>query len=214
MRSTPVCVIILLFLLSLTSFSASEAQRQDKHSYSWQTKLYEKDVAYENFACKTEDAQLVASFFKEHPLRTPRFPICHNDCPVVRCRPVIPFPKIARAAKVTGTVSVHVLVDEQGKTRYARVLEGPPLLWAAARRGACETQFNLYPDHKRQGVMHFSVDDSGVFRHPPYRKPGSMTQTSSLTKGNTQCLGGRLVPGRSNPARSSAVCDRQCCSVC
>jgi hypothetical protein len=129
-------------------------------------KLYEKDVAYENFACKTEDAQVVDSFFKEHPLRTSLTPICHNDCPVVRCRPVIAVPKIARTAKITGTVSVHVLVDEQGKTLYARVLEGSPLLWAAARRGACETQFNLYPDHKRQGVMHFYVDDSGFLSIP------------------------------------------------
>jgi hypothetical protein len=80
---------------------------------------------------------------------------------------VIQFPSIARATKVTGTVSFHVLVDEQGKTLYARVLDGHPLLWAAARKGACETQFNLYPGHKRQGVMHFNVDDS-PFLGVPY----------------------------------------------
>src|SRR5689334_16889536 len=129
-------------------------------------KLYEEDVEYKNFVCKTEDTQVVDSFFKEHPLRTPLIPICHNDCPVVRCRPVIPFPKIAATAKVTDTVSVHVLVDEQGKTLYARVLEGSPLLWAAAQRGACETQFNVYPDHKRQGVMHFYVDGSAFLGIP------------------------------------------------
>jgi hypothetical protein len=166
LRSTPVCLIILLFSLSFNSLSASQGQSQDKPPDSWQMKLYEKDVAYENFACKTEDAQVVDSFFKEHPLRTSLTPICHNDCPVVRCRPVIAVPKIARTAKITGTVSVHVLVDEQGKTLYARVLEGSPLLLAAARRGACETQFNLYPDHKRQGVMHFYVDDSGFLSIP------------------------------------------------
>jgi hypothetical protein len=58
-------------------------------------------------------------------------------------------------------------VNEQGKTLYARVLEGHPLLWAAARKAACETQFNLYQgEHKRQGVMHFYSDDSGFIGIP------------------------------------------------
>ena len=161
MLPTPLCSITLLLSVGLTLFSTSLRHVQDENrDSSWQTKLYEKHVAYENFACKAEDAELVASFFKKHPLLTPVIPICHNDCPVVGCRPVIQLPSIARAARVKGTVSVHVLVDEQGKTLYARVLDGHPLLWAVARKGACKIQFNFYPDHKRQGVMQFYVDNS------------------------------------------------------
>ena len=167
MPSTQLGSIALLLSLGFALCSTSLSQIQDRNrDSSWQMKLYEQDVSYGRFACKTEDSQLVASFFKEHALLTPKIPICHNDCPVVRCRPVVQFPPIARAAKVTGTVSVHVLVDEQGKTLYARVLEGHPLLLAAARKAACETGFSVYPDHKRQGVMHFVVDGSAFLGIP------------------------------------------------
>ena len=100
----------------------SNAQSQEnKQEQSWQSRLYEKDVKYENFACSKEDSEIVATFFKEHPLNS-LLPICHNDCPVIKCRPLIPFPQLAKAARVTGTVSVHVLVDEKGKVLFARVL--------------------------------------------------------------------------------------------
>jgi hypothetical protein len=98
------------------------------------------------------------TFFISHPL-TRILPICHKDCPVIKCRPLIVFPPLARAAKVTGTVSVHVLVDENGHVFYARILSGHPLLWAVARRTACETQFKEYRSGKHQGVMHFIVEN-------------------------------------------------------
>jgi hypothetical protein len=138
---------------------------QNNKNLSWQNKLYESEVPYKNFACRGEDSEIVAAFFKEHPIGK-IFPICHNDCPVIKCRPVIPFPAIANSVRGTGAISVHVLVNEEGKAIYARILGGHPLLWAAARRAACETQFNVYPDHKRQGVMHFTIDNSGYLGVP------------------------------------------------
>ena len=156
----PVIWLALLGGLVFSTFPhvSSNAQSQEnKQEQSWQSKLYESDVKYEAFACRQEDAEIVATFFKQHPLIS-ILPICHNDCPIIKCRPVIPFPSIAKAARVTGTISVHVLVDEQGKVLYARVLSGHPLLRTAAQKGACETQFNVYPDHRRQGVIHFTVD--------------------------------------------------------
>ncbi len=166
----PIFWFVLLCCLVFLTFPyvSSNAQFQEsKQEPSWQIKLYEKDVKYENFVCRKEDSETVATFFKEHPLRS-ILPICHNDCPVIKCRPVILFPPIAKAAKVTGTVSVHILVGEQGKVLYARPLSGHPLLWAATRKAACETQFNVYPDHKRQGVMHFTVDNY-EYLSVPYR---------------------------------------------
>ena len=153
------CISVLLTILH------KPTNAQDNKELSWQNRLYESEVRYENFACRREDSETVAAFFKEHPLRK-IFPICHNDCPIIKCRPVIPFPAIANSARGTSAISVHVLVDEEGKVLYARILGGHPLLWAAARRGACETQFNVYPDHKRQGVMHFTVDNSGYLGVP------------------------------------------------
>ncbi|MFN2597600.1 MAG: energy transducer TonB [Pyrinomonadaceae bacterium] len=148
----------LILLLCLQSPSIARSQADERERPPWKTKLYERGVRYQDFACNKEDEEVVAAFFKEHPLQS-IFPICHNDCPVIKCRPVIPFPPIAKAAKATGMVSVHVLVNEKGKVLYARVLSGHPLLWAAARNGACETQFKEYPYHMHQGVMHFTVEN-------------------------------------------------------
>src|SRR5215207_2826045 len=155
-------IFFLLFIGSLLfvgpnnlSAARSQAKREEP---PWKSKLYEKDVRYQDFACEKEDAEIVAAFFKEHPLQS-IFPICHNDCPIIECRPVIPFPPIAKAAKVSGTISVHVLVDEKGKVIYARVLSGHPLLWAAAKKGACGTQFREYSSNLHQGILHFTAND-------------------------------------------------------
>jgi hypothetical protein len=125
--------------------------------HTWQDTLYEPNVSYEEFACDKTDAKLVAAFFNSHP-RKSYLPICHNDCPIVKCRPVVPFPNPARDAGVHGSVAVHILVDEKGKVLYARVLDGHPLLRTAVKHGACETQFREYPYGKHQGVMHFTVE--------------------------------------------------------
>ena len=157
---------VVLFCLSvLPTVPNKPTNAQDNKELTWQNRLYKSEVPYEHSACRREDSETVAAFFREHPLMK-IFPICHNDCPVIKCRPVIPFPAIATSAKRTGTISVHVLVNEEGRVLYARILAGHPLLWATARRGACETQFNVYPDHKRQGVMHFTVDSSGFLGVP------------------------------------------------
>ncbi len=159
-RALALTLLASILLLNFPQVISTAHPQENERPESWQTRLYGKGVKYETFACDKEDSEAVATFFKEHSLSS-ALPICHNDCPVIKCRPVIPFPPIAKAVKVTGTVSVHVLVDDKGKVIYARELSGHPLLWAAARRGACQTQFNGYshlPRHRRQGVMHFTVD--------------------------------------------------------
>lgn len=124
----------------------------------WKTVLYAEDVDYGAFACDASDVDVVNSYFEARPLNK-KLPICHNDCPIISCRPVIYFPEAAKAVKATGSVKVHVLVDEKGKVLYARALSGHPLLRASAIQGACRTQFKEYSDHKHQGVMEFTVDN-------------------------------------------------------
>ena len=154
----------LLFLfccfLSLTFFQTSSVSqtKEEKQEPLWKQNLYKENVEHEEFACNKEDSEIVKSFFVKRPLNI-KLPICHNDCPIIKCRPVVRFPPAAKVVRVTGKVSVHVLADEKGKVLYARVLDGHPLLRAAARRGACETQFEEYQYGKHQGVMHFTVDD-------------------------------------------------------
>jgi hypothetical protein len=147
------CIASFLFLVP----SGAQSQSNSREGSAWKDKLYEENVIYEKSACGEDDSKVVGAFFLKHPLRS-LFPICHNDCPIIECRPVVHFPPLAKQAKVSGTVSVHVLVNEEGRVLYARILSGNPLLWAAVRKGACETQFKEYPYGKHQGVMHFTVD--------------------------------------------------------
>ena len=167
---TSIFALVLSFVfISWAPFAhrdvAGQAQQKNEDP-PWYTALYEEDVRYGVYACTDADAEAVSVFFLEHPISHYR-PICHNDCPVIKCRPVIQVPSIAQAAKVTGTISVHILVDEEGETIYARVLDGHPLLLAVARRAACETQFRTLPrSRKRQGVMHFYIDGTGFLGIP------------------------------------------------
>jgi hypothetical protein len=124
----------------------------------WKVALYEKDIDYGASACDVSYKADVNAYFKASPLKE-FLPICHNDCPIISCRPVIRFPAAAKAVKASGSVRVHVLVDEKGKVLYARALTGHPLLRAAAIQGACKTEFKEYSYHKHQGIMEFTVDN-------------------------------------------------------
>jgi TonB family protein len=56
--------------------------------------------------------------------------------------PKPPFPPVARAAKVSGTVVVQVTVDENGNVISARPVSGHPLLQAAAVAAARSAKFS------------------------------------------------------------------------
>lgn len=51
------------------------------------------------------------------------------------------YPTIARAAHASGEVTVRVLIDKEGKVMAAQVVEGHPLLQAAAVKAAKATRF-------------------------------------------------------------------------
>lgn len=143
----------LAMYLCASSISTAQVVHQES---SWKSKLYE-EVEYEKFACNSTEAQLIADYFAKHkPNRIA--PICHNDCPVIKCRAKIPYPPLAKLANVTGVVLVHILVNDQGKTLYARVLRGNPLFWAATRKAACDSQFHPLPGHIRQSVTSFGFE--------------------------------------------------------
>ncbi|MGI9068549.1 MAG: TonB family protein, partial [Pyrinomonadaceae bacterium] len=56
--------------------------------------------------------------------------------------PKPPYPPIARSAHASGTVVVHVVVDEQGNVISARAVSGHPLLRAAAASAARGAKFS------------------------------------------------------------------------
>lgn len=129
---------------------------QVKAIYTWYDRLYEKDIDYEDFSCDLKDKEAVGDYFKTHLLKRV-LPICHNDCPVVKSRAVVPYPEAAKAFEAGGEAVVHILVNEEGRTIYARVLTGHILLRKSIVTAACNTRFREY-NEKHQGALHFSID--------------------------------------------------------
>lgn len=56
-------------------------------------------------------------------------------------KPSPPYPAIARTARVSGPVTVQIIVDEVGKVVSARALKGHPLLVNAAVQAAYQARF-------------------------------------------------------------------------
>jgi periplasmic protein TonB len=56
-------------------------------------------------------------------------------------KPQPPYPAIARAARAQGTVTVQILVDEEGKVISANAVSGHPLLQQAAVNAARGARF-------------------------------------------------------------------------
>jgi TonB family protein len=56
--------------------------------------------------------------------------------------PKPPYPPMARIMKLSGTVNVQVVIDEDGKVVSARALEGPPILKQASERAAFQARFS------------------------------------------------------------------------
>ena len=57
-------------------------------------------------------------------------------------KPQPPYPAIARAARASGTVTVQVMVDEEGRVISANAVSGHPLLQAAAVAAARQARFS------------------------------------------------------------------------
>jgi protein TonB len=56
-------------------------------------------------------------------------------------KPAPPYPPIAKAANVQGTVVVQIVIDEQGSVISAKATGGPPLLLSAAVQAAYKASF-------------------------------------------------------------------------
>ena len=56
-------------------------------------------------------------------------------------KPAPPYPPIAKAARMQGTVAVQIVIDEQGHVTSARATSGPPLLQNAAVQAAYRARF-------------------------------------------------------------------------
>jgi TonB family protein len=50
------------------------------------------------------------------------------------------YPEEAKAQKISGTVSINVVIDERGRVIWAKAVDGHPLLQNAALKAACRSQ--------------------------------------------------------------------------
>jgi protein TonB len=57
-------------------------------------------------------------------------------------KPAPPYPPLARQTRVEGTVTVEILVNEQGRVVAAQATNGPLLLRAAAQQSAYQARFS------------------------------------------------------------------------
>jgi protein TonB len=57
-------------------------------------------------------------------------------------KPVPAYPNLARQARISGVVTVEILVDEQGRVISAQATSGHPLLREAARAAALQARFS------------------------------------------------------------------------
>ena len=49
------------------------------------------------------------------------------------------YPEEAKAQKISGTVSINVVIDEKGRVIWAKAVDGHPLLQNAALKAACQS---------------------------------------------------------------------------
>ncbi|HEX8160701.1 MAG TPA: energy transducer TonB [Pyrinomonadaceae bacterium] len=77
------------------------------------------------------------------PAPKPRTPVVISQILTSKIvsKPVPPYPPLARAARQQGTVTVEILVDEQGRVVRAAATSGPPMLREAARQAAMLARF-------------------------------------------------------------------------
>lgn len=62
-----------------------------------------------------------------------------SGCPVHLVKPKAPA--IAKRLKISGSVDVEVIIDEEGKVICAKMIEGSKLFKAAAEQAACKARF-------------------------------------------------------------------------
>ena len=147
---------VLAFCLIASCQFVSYAQtKQRKHKKSVAAKQPQKTSTSDKSIPDAECDGCIASFnyprpdVNRTPARTSEGYLI-SDCEPMTLyttfKPELVYPPAARAVQAAGLVSVDVVIDEDGKVIWAKVLEGHPLLQAAALRAACQTRFKPVVD--------------------------------------------------------------------
>jgi hypothetical protein len=149
---------LFTFFIFILLIQSAVAQKTNQTEIDWKDKLYEKDVKYEDFACRIEDNKTVFDFFKNRPLIR-ALSVCHNNCAILESFSNRKLPLLSPQVIGQGNIAIHILVNEEGRPLYARAVNGHPLMRTLLKTRACESKFKAMPD-KRQQVILFCPNDS------------------------------------------------------
>ena len=146
---------ILITLIAVTgtiliSHLGTPAQTAHKPT-TWEDTLFAEDIKYDEFACNATQRTSVEAFFKANPLGSVLRRVCHNNCAILRSFPG-DLPPLDKKLLGTGSLAIHVLVDENGKPLYSRTLNGRQPARSLFQKRACEATFGS-AEGKRQTVL-------------------------------------------------------------
>ena len=132
------------FVSFLNAFSSAPVRLEDvpAPSMSGGHKFIKSNTAEENSCeCAITDEARDNLFMGMSRFKKPVFSggILQNKAVSM---PKPPYPPLAKAARASGTVTVQIIVGEEGRVIAARPVSGHPLLQEAAAKAACQARFS------------------------------------------------------------------------
>ena len=134
-------LIVMLLAFGVASISIS-AQHRHRHSRPQVPKRSDVQFVNDNQTTPEENAKIAEECSlsdKPKPETATKRPVF---CGKAISLPKPPYPEAAKAAKVSGTVTVSAVMDEKGRVIWARAVSGHPLLQAAAVTAACRARYS------------------------------------------------------------------------
>jgi TonB family protein len=132
--------LVLLLAFGIVQLSAEAQRRRRPHPRTQMAK--NSDIREIDFGTPAERDKIIAEC--EVPDR-PR-PESSIEEPVLCGRgisfPKPSYPEEAKAEKVSGTVSVDVVIDEKGRVIWAKATSGHSLLQEASRKAGCRARYS------------------------------------------------------------------------
>lgn len=132
-------ITLFVFCVAITFAGAQQRHRRQRRPISKANEVKPVNV---NQAAPEETAKFVeecAFSEKPKPETATKVPVL---CGKAISLPKPPYPEAARAAKVSGVVTVSAVMDETGRVIWARAVNGHPLLQSAAVKAACLARYS------------------------------------------------------------------------
>ena len=128
--------IVILFFFQ-TVFSQTEYRKSKK---DFDKILAEQSKFITDCETKTKKAQ-IKEFGKVFPKIAGECEWNNNGCPIRLVKPI--YPDSARKNGLAGAIRIEIIVDETGKTVYAKAVKGKKIFYQNAERAALLSQY--YP---------------------------------------------------------------------